>query len=174
MNLILYFTFNFLVYGFLGWILENGFSYFRTGHMQGDGFLYMPFKPMYAIAMSALVLISKAEQVDTYLMLSFCFIIPTFVEFITGLIMRYYFKKNYWDYSDLKYNYKGIICLGFSMIWMLLSFLSVEFIQVYFIDIFYLSVKGYWEYLWVLFVIALVLDDMRSIKNLKVNRRIIN
>ena len=40
MDLLLYFTFNFFIYGFIGWILENCFSYFKTGHMQKEGFLY--------------------------------------------------------------------------------------------------------------------------------------
>lgn len=174
MDLILYFTFNFFLYGFLGWILENCFSYVNNGHMQKDGFLHMPFKPMYAIAMSVLVLISKMPTIDVYLMLSFCLVIPTFVEFMTGIIMRKYFKKDYWDYSGLKYNYKGIICIGFSLIWTALSFISVEFIQVHIIDNFYLSIKEYWSYLWILFVIALVLDDIKTIKSFKVNRKMVN
>ncbi|MBC5629731.1 putative ABC transporter permease [Clostridium sp. NSJ-6] len=174
MDLLLYFTFNFFIYGFIGWILENCFSYFKTGHMQKEGFLYGPLKPMYAIAMSVLVLCSKVDNIDNYTLITFCLIIPTFVELITGLIMRIYFKKDYWDYSDLKYNYKGIICLSFSLIWTILSLIGVKYIQEYLIDTFYLSVKQYWNSFWYLFVVALVLDSMKTIKGMSIRRKATN
>lgn len=171
MDLLLYFTFNFFIYGFVGWILENSFSYFKTGHMQKEGFLYGPFKPMYAIAMSALVLCSKVDNIDKYTLITLCLIIPTFVELITGLIMRIYFKKDYWDYSDLRYNYKGIICLGFSLIWTILSLIGVKYIQVYLIDSLYLNLKQYWSSFWYLFVIALSLDNIKTIKGMSLRRK---
>ena len=43
------FLYNFFIYGFLGWILENVFSYAVTGHYKEEGFLIGPFKPMYSI-----------------------------------------------------------------------------------------------------------------------------
>ena len=46
------FLYNFFIYGFIGWIIENIFSYYIHGHFQKDGFLKGPFKPMYAIAMA--------------------------------------------------------------------------------------------------------------------------
>lgn len=174
MDLVLYFTFNFFIYGFIGWILENCFSYFKTGHIQKEGFLYSPFKPMYAIAMSILVLCSKVDNIDNYTLITLCLIIPTFVELITGLIMRVYFKKDYWDYSDLKYNYKGIICLEFSLIWTVLSLIGVKYIQVYLIDAFYLNIKEYWNGVWYLFVLALAIDSMKTIKVMTLRRKATN
>ena len=46
------FLYNFFIYGFIGWIIENAFCYYVNGHFQYDGFLKGPFKPMYAIAMA--------------------------------------------------------------------------------------------------------------------------
>ena len=46
-GLIVYLTLSFFLYGFIGWIIENVFSYFTKGHFQEDGFLWGPFKPMY-------------------------------------------------------------------------------------------------------------------------------
>ena len=88
--------------------------------------------------------------------------------------MRIYFKKDYWDYSDLKYNYKGIICLSFSLIWTILSLIGVKYIQEYLIDTFYLSVKQYWNSFWYLFVVALVLDSMKTIKGMSIRRKATN
>lgn len=56
---LLYFLFNFFLYGFIGWIIENLYSYYKQGHFQEDGFLNGPFKPMYAIAMSIIIEVSR-------------------------------------------------------------------------------------------------------------------
>ena len=44
MDLLLYYGFIFVVYGYLGWGLENLFSYCVSGHRQEEGFLYSYFK----------------------------------------------------------------------------------------------------------------------------------
>ena len=93
MNLILYLAFNFCIYGYLGWALENLFSYFVNGKMQEEGFLNSPFKPMYAFAMTMLIYFNKRIDND-FILLLLCLVIPTAVEFITGIIMRYYFNKD--------------------------------------------------------------------------------
>ena len=64
MNLILYLAFNFCIYGYLGWALENLFSYFVNGKMQEEGFLNSPFKPMYAFAMTMLIYFNKRIDND--------------------------------------------------------------------------------------------------------------
>lgn len=40
---------NFLVYSFLGWLLEGWYNRLVTGHFQKPNFLHGPFKPMYGI-----------------------------------------------------------------------------------------------------------------------------
>ena len=73
MNLILYLAFNFCIYGYLGWALENLFSYFVNGKMQEEGFLNSPFKPMYAFAMTMLIYFNKRIDNDFILLRPFFF-----------------------------------------------------------------------------------------------------
>jgi len=50
------------------------------------------------------------------------FVFPTLVEFITGYL---YVKTKgiyLWDYSKEILNYKGLICIRFSLLWFILSF----------------------------------------------------
>ncbi len=134
---LLYLVLSFFLYGFLGWVIENVFTYFTKGHFREDGFLRGPFKPMYAIAMTLLVALSIATNYNTYILIPFCFLIPTTVEYLTGYIMRRYFQKDYWDYSDLNYNFQGIICLSYSLIWTVLTYIGVKYFQVYIVDVIY-------------------------------------
>lgn len=46
----------------------------------------------------------------------------TIIELFFGLYFNLYLHKNVWDYSTHFINYKGQICLSFSVIWFFLSF----------------------------------------------------
>lgn len=132
-DFLIYIAMSFLLYGFLGWCIENLFSYFTKGHFQEDGFLNGPFKPMYAIAMAVLIFLAEVTKVNIFILLIFCFIVPTVVEYVTGFVIRRYFHKDYWDYSNLTYNYQGLICLSFSFGWAVLTFIGVRYFQPYII-----------------------------------------
>ena len=43
--------------------------------------------------------------------------IITGLELITGLIVNVWLGWDIWDYSDLPYNFKGQICLLYSVLW---------------------------------------------------------
>lgn len=61
-------------------------------------------------------------------------LIITTLEFISGLILNLWLRLNIWDYSSLKYNFMGQICLRFSIIWFFLSLPAIlldDFIRYY-------------------------------------------
>lgn len=172
MNFNLYLVFNFFIYGYLGWVLENVFSYFTKGKMQEDGFLYSPFKPMYAFAMTVLIYLNSTIN-NYFIILLLCLVVPTSIELITGLIMRYYFRKDYWDYSKVKYNFKGIICLDFSIYWIALSFFTLKVIQPLIID----NLFNKFNFIWVIIIplqgFVLLMDFVMTLKKFNLNKRII-
>lgn len=51
--------------------------------------------------------------------------IITGLEFLTGLIVNKTFEMGVWDYSDMKYNVLGQICLQYSFLWAVLSLVCV-------------------------------------------------
>ena len=56
--------------------------------------------------------------------------IITLVELVFGLIFNCGLKMEVWDYSKMRYNYKGQICLGYSVLWGILS-VPVSFFCIY-------------------------------------------
>lgn len=166
MNLLLYFLFNFFLYGFIGWIIENLFSYFVKGHFQEDGFLNGPFKPMYAIAMTVIILLNKINP-NIYYLIFMGMVIPTSVEYITGVLMRKYFNKNYWDYSDVKYNYQGIVCFGFSIYWTILTFIGVRYLQPYIVDKFYNIIIPFWPMIAMALLLLLLVDEFLTFRDFR-------
>lgn len=45
----------------------------------------------------------------------------TFVEFFAGLLLNVILNLNIWDYSNMKFNLMGQICLLYSFLWFFLS-----------------------------------------------------
>ena len=49
----------------------------------------------------------------------------TFVELVIGIAARLGYLPIMWDYSNVPFNFYGIICLPFSLAWMLLSAVGI-------------------------------------------------
>ncbi len=49
----------------------------------------------------------------------------TLVELVFGIIFNIVLKKNVWDYSKMPFNFKGQICLLYSVFWGILSLLFI-------------------------------------------------
>ncbi len=49
----------------------------------------------------------------------------TFIELIFGIIFNIILKKGVWDYSKMPFNFKGQICLLYSLFWVVLSLIFI-------------------------------------------------
>ncbi|GGG07457.1 putative ABC transporter permease [Paenibacillus aceti] len=120
--------FYFLVYSLCGFLLENVYSWFTTGVFWKEGYLKGPYKPMYGFAPLLLLLLSGAVQNRALLWL-FCLLVPTIVEYVSGLLLYKLFGRRWWDYSDNRLQLAGHICLRFSLYWGGLSFVFLQYIH---------------------------------------------
>ena len=59
------------------------------------------------------------------LIMFFGALVITTLELFTGIIVNMKLNMGVWDYSSMKYNVYGQICLTYTMIWALLSLLCV-------------------------------------------------
>jgi len=55
-----------------------------------------------------------------------CVSLLTFIELLCGVIFIKFFNIPLWDYSNNKYNYKGLVCLKFSLYWGLLGLICIK------------------------------------------------
>ncbi|RFZ75941.1 hypothetical protein DS742_26235 [Lacrimispora amygdalina] len=51
--------------------------------------------------------------------------IVTILEFITGCIINIYFRLNVWDYSNMRFNILGQVCLVYFILWIPLSIVGI-------------------------------------------------
>ena len=139
---ILYFIgFNFIIYSFLGWIIEELYCFFLNRTFKKEGFLSGTIKPMYGIAMTTLILLYEYLNINAVYSIILFFVIPSAVEYISGYLLNSLFNRKYWSYSDLRFNLNGYICLRFSIYWMILSLVGVYVLQNE-LDKFYYIMNG--------------------------------
>lgn len=54
-----------------------------------------------------------------------CSLAVTAVEFVSGCLFNLKMKMNVWDYSDMPFNFKGQVCLLYTILWGGLSLLAI-------------------------------------------------
>ena len=102
---------SFFIYSFCGWIWESLICPIATGHkIHNSGFLAGPCIPIYgsgAIVVCALFPVSK----DWSLIFIEGAIVACTIEYLTSYFMEKMFHARWWDYSQMRFNLNGRICL---------------------------------------------------------------
>lgn len=115
----------FLIYSFLGWVIEVIFHAVVLGKILNRGFLNGPVCPIYGFGVISVFALAaftgySQEALDTvpiWLMFVGGSLLATGVELIGGFILDMCFHARWWDYSDKPFNLHGYICLEFSLLW---------------------------------------------------------
>lgn len=169
MEYFIWLIFNFILYSYIGWLIEVLYCYYKTGSFKKGGFLKSPLKPMYGFAMTILVSFKRFINPNIFIMMILGFIIPTSIEYISGYLLKKLFNKTYWDYSDLKYNISGLISLVFSFYWIFLCLFGVYYFQPI-VEKVYIKFYTCFEILSPILLIFIVLDFLLTIKSLTSTR----
>ena len=124
---ILTFLTYFIVYSFLGWILESTFRSIIERKLINTGFLIGPLCPIYGFG--ACIMFLFLEGLSNNIILSFLvsFVLLTLWEYVVGVMLEKMFHTKFWDYSNHKVNFQGRICLINSIYW---GILGVVFIKI--------------------------------------------
>lgn len=121
--------FYFIVYSFLGWILESTYKSVLQKKFVNSGFLAGPFCPIYGYG--ALIMYFSLREVTNNIIVLFLFgmFVLSLFEYVVGWFLEVAFKTKYWDYSKAKFNIKGRVCLLNSFYWGILGIVFMNFIH---------------------------------------------
>ena len=106
-----------LIYSFLGYLLEVGYA--KLVHGRGSGrkcLLLLPLCPVYGVGAVAIVALSGAHPQPMWVM-GVGFGAATVVELLFGLYYKYVLGVAFWNYSKIRWNVGGLVCLPFSLAW---------------------------------------------------------
>ena len=119
----------FYIYCFFGWCFESTYVSLRKRRFVNRGFLHSPMLPIYGSG--AVVMLFVTMRIRTHILWMFLagMIGATVLELVVGLAMEAIFKVKYWDYSNQKFNYRGVICLSSSLCWGFFTVLLNQYIH---------------------------------------------
>ena len=91
------------------------------------------------------------------------FIIFSFWEYIVAVILEKLFKTKYWDYSNLKFNFQGRVCLKNSIYWGILGVLLIFVIQPIIENAANLIPESVLKYVNIILTLAILVDTCITI-----------
>lgn len=112
-----------IIYSFLGWILETVAAAIKRRQFVNKGLINGPICIIYGIA-SVVISYGLAELRGFWLFFGSA-VLATVVEWIAGHLIERYWHERWWNYSNVKWNLDGYICLPASALWGFLGFVVV-------------------------------------------------
>ncbi len=106
----------FWFWSIFGWFLEVIVRTVETGGFENRGFMNGPYCPIYGVGVIGIVLLLTPIE-SNFTIFAISAIMCTIFELLVGLLLQALFHAKWWDYSDLKFNYKGYICLRNTLFW---------------------------------------------------------
>ena len=116
----------FMVYAFIGWVLESTYKSILQKRIVNSGFLHGPICPIYGYGAMIMYLSLKDVTDNIFVLFAFGVIVLSVFEYIVGLFLEIVFKTKYWDYSNKKFNIHGRVCLLNSMYWGVLGIVFMK------------------------------------------------
>ncbi len=119
----------FLIYSFIGWLLESIYKTIFTKKLVNSGFLYGPFCPIYGIGALIMYLFLSGYNDNPIHVFIIGFVVLSVWEYIVAWAIEKIFHEKYWDYSNNKFNINGRVCLLNSIFWGVLGVIFIYFVH---------------------------------------------
>ena len=119
----------FVIYAFLGWILETVYCSVRERRFVARGFLYGPVCPIYGVGVLMMLCWFAPFTGQPLLFYVIATVCMSAWEYLVAWILETTTHIKYWDYSTRKFNLHGRICLSISLTWGVLAYLVIFWIH---------------------------------------------
>ena len=111
MQNLIYLFMSFMIYSFLGFIVETIYVWILDKKFQNRGFLIGPVLPIYGFGCILITLLLSPYKAHPIILFCMSIIICSVLEYLTSYLLEKIFNARWWDYSNRKYNINGRICL---------------------------------------------------------------
>ena len=101
----------FIIYSFIGWLMEVICKFFQYKRYINRGFLIGPICPIYGYGVLLIILLIGRDTSDILSVFLKSILVCSILEYFTSYFMEKLFHARWWDYSSKKFNINGRICL---------------------------------------------------------------
>lgn len=130
-RIYLYFLY-FLIFAFIGWLLETCFSFYALGHFTKRGFLFGPLCPIYGFGALILIMFFSTYKKHNLKLFIYAAIIFSIFEYLVSYAMEALFTLKWWDYTDEFLNLNGRISIFYSFAWGIIAILFINLVYPFF------------------------------------------
>ena len=127
----LYFIY-FILFAFIGWLLETCFSFYALGHFTKRGFLYGPLCPIYGWGALILIMFFCWYRKNNLKLFIYAAIVFTAFEYLVSYGMEALFSLKWWDYTEEFMNLNGRVSIFYTFAWGIIAILFINFIYPFF------------------------------------------
>ena len=125
----------FMIYSFLGWIMETTLVSIENKRFINRGFLLGPYCPIYGLGAILITLVLGKYKYDPLVLFVMTSVTCGLLEYLTSWAMEKIFKARWWDYSNRMFNLNGRICLSnviaFGILGLVITYIINPFIIKY-------------------------------------------
>lgn len=115
----------FFIYSFIGWLFETTYAALRQKHFVNRGLVSGPLCIVYGTG-AVLMTVGLKELTGVWLFI-FATVYAAVIELAAGKIIERVYHERWWNYSNIKWNLDGYICVPFSLIKGALGYIVVRF-----------------------------------------------
>jgi len=125
----------FMIYSFLGWLMEVILQFLEKKRFINRGFLIGPYCPIYGWGSITIILLLYKYKEDFVTLFCMAIVICSLLEYGTSFVMEKLFHTRWWDYSYKKFNINGRICLDTMLPFGILGCIVLYVINPFFTNI---------------------------------------
>ena len=121
-----------IIFSIIGLIVETIFCFITTGHWESrKGLILGPLCPVYGIGAVIIIAILGRYKEHKLKLFVYGTILGGILEYIISFLLESIYGARFWDYSWLRWNLNGRICLRYSAYWGILSLIVINFLKKY-------------------------------------------
>ena len=160
-----------IIFSILGLIIETIFCFITTGNLESrKGLILGPLCPIYGVGAVIIIFLLNRYKGHKLKLFIYGTILGGVLEYVISFILESIYGARFWDYSWLRFNLNGRICLRYSVYWGILTLLVINVFKKY-IDKLINKIKGKPRLIVDIIVsIALVLDVIFTVWGISVYR----
>lgn len=158
-----YLVIYFLVYSFLGYVSEVIYCSVGQRRLVNRGFLFGPWLPIYGFG--GLIVVIFLDPLSPYPIAVFicAFLLTSVLEYFTSWLLERIFSVKLWDYSRMKVNINGRVCLLNSTLFGIMGLAAEYIVQPFMSRIAHSIPSAYLHPLAMLISIAFSVDTTFSV-----------
>lgn len=120
----------FIIYSFIGWIIESIFATVVMGVVESrKSFLFGPICAIYGVGATIMILILRYFDKNNFKLFFAGLIVGSTIEYMVSWLGELWLHVRWWDYSGQLLNINGRISLIYSLVWGIFAIILMRFIN---------------------------------------------